>query len=91
MKKFPFTILLSLFSLSQVFLYASSYNNRGVFLTITNKINEKIFGEDIIDSLYWQQHISLRRISTAIIFLISYLCLGLIIDSIWQWLRTKKK
>lgn len=90
MKKFPFTLSLSLFSLSQVFLYASRYDNRGVFLSITNKINEKIFGEDIIDSLYWRQHISVRRISTAIIFLISYICLGLILDTVWQWIRTKK-
>lgn len=91
MKKYTFTILFSILALFFLFLYFSSYDNNGILLIIPNKINDFFYGFDTANSLIWNKDMSLKTIFFIIIFFFSYFLIGLAIDSLIEWFKSRRR
>ncbi|EGO8565244.1 hypothetical protein [Enterococcus faecalis] len=91
MKKYLFTILLSLFSLIVITTWVSGYDNKGFLFAITDFIGTNLLIKSPkLDEFYMNQSYSVRMFSSSLIHFISYFSLGLIIDIIRNWFKSLK-
>lgn len=86
MRKYAFTIILSLFSLFAIILFVSGYDNKGFLLALTG------FTQRIIYDLpsFWDFPVSTRVTLLCVAHFLTYFSLGLIIDLIRKWFKNNK-